>query len=434
MSEYIEHEDAPVSFVSKRTLAAKNQKAHVNYLKKKKNRVNNATDQKTMPTANQYRVSETDEDIESIIESVSSTLSKDFKPKWHMDMSDLKEIPLAKNTILSYKKDKYCKFLSHIRYGDNIDGSIFLDKSIGKVHSVVGVVSVETKNNGQKWIQALEVTRPYQGYGLSEVFLRYAVMHYGARFLSVNKKNEIALKVYKDFGFKEYYSDDTMIYMKYDMDSIHEITSILEAVSKEMIPIFIVNSWTNTFGGKVIRTVTKSTYTHSAISLDTSLTKLYSFNADNKLNKFGGVSIESIEDYVKVYDKCLINVKCLFVKPSDYQIIKNMMDYMVTHQDETTYGYLDLFNILFGRVKQMSDHAMSMVCSQFVSYVLSRAEIDILGGKSPNLVTPKDLVLTSNPKVYLLYDGLAKEYDKKKIDRIFRKLKQKAVLIKECSL
>ena len=81
----------------------------------------------------------------------------------------------------------------------------------------------------------------------------------------------------------------------------------------------------------------------------------------------------------------------------------------------------------------MSDHAMSMVCSQFVSYVLSRANIEILS-KSPNLVTPKDLAFMSNPKVYSLYEGLAKEYNKKKIDRIFRKLKQKAVLIKECSL
>lgn len=442
MSEYIEHEDAPVSFVSKRTLAAKNQRAHVNYLKKKKNKVNNATDQKSMPTANQYGVSEEIEDIDFIVESVSSALSKDFKPKGKMNLADLKEVPLCKNTILSYKKDKYCKFLSHVRYGDNIDGSIFLDKSVGKSHAVVGVISVETKNNGQKWIQALEITKPYQGYGLSKALVNYAVMHYGARFLSVNKKNEIAIKVYKDCGFEVYYDNDYMYFMKFTKhpnDAFNSIifgeqVSILEAVSKEMIPIFIVNSWTNTFGGKVIRTVTKSTYTHSAISLDTSLTKLYSFNADNKLNKFGGVSIESIEDYVKVYDKCLINVKCLFVKPSDYQIIKNVMDYMVTHQNETTYGYLDLFNILFGRVKQMSDNAMSMVCSQFVSYVLSRAEIDILGGKSPNLVTPKDLVLTSSPKVYLLYDGLAKEYDKKKIDRIFRKLKQKAVLIKECSL
>lgn len=438
MGEYINHEDgSPVSFVSKKTLAAKNQKAHLTYLKKKKNKINNATHQSEMPAANQIGVSE--ENIRDIVEAVTSHLSTNYEPKGHMDFCDLKEIPLCKNTILSYKKDKYCKFLSHIRYGDNIDGCIFLDRTIGKTHSVVGVIAVETKNNGQKWIQALEITKPYQGYGLSKAFVNYAIMHYGARYLSVNKKNEIAIKVYEDCGFKKYYEDDYMIYMKYAHNKplideiIGEQVSILEAVQKDMVPIFIVNSWTNTLGGKVIRTVTKSTYTHSAIALDTSLTKLYSFNADNKLNKFGGVSLESIDEYIKVYDKCLINVRCLFVKQSDYQIIKNVMDYMISHQNETTYGYLDLFNILFNRVKQMSDHAMSMVCSQFVSYVLSRANIEILS-KSPNLVTPKDLAFMSNPKVYLLYEGLAKEYNKKKIDRIFRKLKQKAVLIKECSL
>lgn len=439
MGDYINHEDgSPVSFVSKKTLAAKDQKAHLKYLKKKKNKINNATQQSEMPVANQIGVSE--ENIRDIVEAVTSHLSTNYKSKGHMDFCDLKEIPLCKNTILSYKKDKYCKFLSHIRYGDNIDGCIFLDRTIGKTHSVVGVIAVETKNNGRKWIQALEITKPYQGYGLSKAFVNYAMIHYGARYLSVNKKNEIAIKVYEDCGFEKYYEDEYMIYMKYaykrpllDQILLGEQVSLLEAVKRDMIPIFIVNSWTNTLGGKVIRTVTKSTYTHSAISLDTSLTKLYSFNADNKLNKFGGVSLESIDEYIKVYDKCLINVKCLFVKPSDYQVIKNVMDYMVTHQDKTTYDYLDLFNILFGRAKEMTDKAMSMVCSQFVSYALSRAEIDLIG-KAPNLTTPKDLVMTSNPKVYLLYEGLAKEYDKKKIDRIFRKLKQKAVLIKECSL
>ena len=106
---------------------------------------------------------------------------------------------------------------------------------------------------------------------------------------------------------------------------------------------------------------------------------------------------------------------------------------MIKHQDNTTYGYMNYFNIIFGRVKEMGDNAMYMVCSQFVSYILSRADIKLMD-KSANLTAPKDLVTTHNPRVYLLYDGLGREYDKKKIDRIFRKLKQKAVLIKECSL
>lgn len=416
-------EDAPKGFVSKKHLPPKDQKAHLKYLKKKKNKVNNATAQHEIPDYNQMSIRE-------VVESVVSTLKSDYQPKGKKHITDFKDIPISKNTILSYKKD--CKMLSHIRYGKNIDGCILVDGT-----KVVGVISVEEKNNGQKWIQALEITKPYQGYGLSKPLLYEAVAHYGARYLSVNKDNHVAIHVYENAGFKEYESTDTMLFMKIEPSDIKLTTtneySLLEMVSKNTKPIFIVNSWTNTPAGKIIRIATRSTYTHSAISFNTSLEELYSFNADNKANAFGGVSLESLSSYIKYYNDCLINVECIFVKESDFVIIQNVLDHMVKHQDSTTYGYMNLFNILFGRVKDMGDNAMSMVCSQFVSYILSRADIQLMD-KSANLTTPKDLVTTHNPKVYLLYEGLGREYDKKKIDRIFRKLRQKALLIKECSL
>lgn len=412
-------EEAPKSFVSRKSLPSKNQRAHVKYLKKKKNRINNATSQGELPKFNQ------------IGESVVSTLKSDYRPKGKKYISEFKDIPISKSTILSYKKD--CKFLSHIRYGKNIDGCILVDGN-----NVVGVISIEEKNNGQKWLQALEVTKPYQGYGLSKQLLYKAVAHYGARYLSVNKDNHVAVSIYEKAGFKEYEYTDTMLFMKIEPDNINlrSVTneiSLLEAISRKMKPVFIVNSWTNTPAGKLIRTYTRSTYTHSAIAFDTSLETLYTFNADNKVNKLGGVSIESLSSYINYYDKCRINVECIFVKESDFLIIQDVLDHMVKIQDKTTYDFLNILNILFGRVKEMGDNATSMVCSQFVSYILHKADIKLVD-KADNLITPKDLVTIQNPKVYLLYDGLGKEYDKKKIDRIFRKLEQKALLIKECSL
>lgn len=417
----IVYEDTPKGFVSKNQLHAKNQRAHLKYLKKKKNKVNNATAQNELPEYNKISIKE-------VTESVVSTLQSDYKPKGEKHITDFKDIPLAKITILSYKKD--CKMLSHIRYGKNIDGCILVDGT-----KVVGVISIEEKNNGQKWLQALEVTKPYRGYGLSKQLLYEAVVHYGARYLSVNKDNHVAISIYEKAGFEEYEHTDTMVFMKIEPSNIKPTNeySLLEMVSKNAKPIFIVNSYTHTPAGRIIKAYTKSKYTHSAISLDTSLERLYSFNADNNSNVFGGVSLESLSSYINYYKDTLINVECIFVKESDYLIVKNTLDYMIKHQDNTTYGYMNYFNIIFGRVKEMGDNAMYMVCSQFVSYILSRADIKLMD-KSANLTAPKDLVTTHNPRVYLLYDGLGREYDKKKIDRIFRKLKQKAVLIKECSL
>lgn len=199
---------------------------------------------------------------------------------------------------------------------------------------------------------------------------------------------------------------------------------------RDIKPIFIVTSWTNTPAGKVIRTYTRSIYTHAAISLDTSLEKLYTFNADNKLNKLGGFSIESIKDYISYYKNTRIKVNCFFVKLREFHIIQDALDKMIKNQKSTTYDYKNIFNVILNRVKTTSDDAMSMICSQFCEFIVHLADIQLVN-KSDNLVTPKDLANISNPKIYNIFEGLAIDYNKTKIDRIFRKLRSKAEPIKE---
>lgn len=418
----IKEDGAPIGFVNKKELPAKNQKAHLKYLKKKKNKINNASDQKALPDYNNIsNASESSIHIPVISESVISSIDKDYKSKGTKYISDFKDIPICKLTIDNYKKD--CNSLSHIRYGDNIDGCILLDDI-----NVVGYIAVETKNNGQKWIQALEVTESYRGYKLSAQLLNLAIKHFGANYLSVNRDNQIAIKLYNDNGFIEYESNNTMIFMKRNI--LIKERSLLESITDDMKPIFIVNSFTNTAFGKVITVWTHSEYSHTAMSFDTGLQDLYSFNAYNGVRKLGGISKETIDSYIKVYKDATINVRCVFVKDSDLETVQKVLDKMMTEKTNTTYGYGNIFNILLGKAKEMSDDAMSMVCSQFVAYILRRADINIMD-KSINLITPSDFATVNNPRMYLLYSGLAREYDKKKIDRVFRKLKSKALLIKE---
>ena len=207
--------------------------------------------------------------------------------------------------------------------------------------------------------------------------------------------------------------------------------SIEEAVKSQRVkPIFIVTSYTNTAFGKAIKTFTHSQYTHAAIAFDTSLEELYSFNADPKYSSNGykgGISKESLSSYIDSYDKTIIKVNCIFLKPSDFDKVKETLDKLIENKEDTSYGYLNILNILIGRAK---DTGMAMVCSQFVSYILSTADIRLLD-KPDNIVTPKDLSTITNPRVYKIFEGYAKDYEKKRMDRIFRKLKTKALLIKE---
>lgn len=209
-----------------------------------------------------------------------------------------------------------------------------------------------------------------------------------------------------------------------------EIELLCEASDDNKKPIFIVTSYTNTNFGKVITTYTHAKYSHASLSFDSSLKHLYSFNANNGTRKLGGISLESIDGYIETYQDASISVSCIFVKEDDFEKIQNVLNKMLENKNHTMYGYSNLLNIIFKRSKEMSSDAMSMVCSQFVAYILSRADIHVVD-KSDNLVTPKDLANISNPKVYKLYEGYARMYDQKKIDRIFRKLRKKAEYIKE---
>ena len=134
--------------------------------------------------------------------SVNSKLDKEFNSKEHLELDSFKSVRITKTQIDKYKELKHCK-------SENCEGFIWLDGD-----KVICYVNVETKDNDEKWIQALEVMKDYQGKGIANQLLYVATSNLGARYLSVNKKNEIAIKLYKDYGFKIYDETDIMYFMK----------------------------------------------------------------------------------------------------------------------------------------------------------------------------------------------------------------------------
>ena len=146
-------------------------------------------------------------------EGVSSVLNKNHKQKGSKKLSFFKKVSISENVISKYKEDY--KFLSHIKTDKNCKGYLFFyDKEL------VAVLSVEYKENGENWIQAIEIVKKYQGYGLSEQLLDMALKEFNATYLSVNKNNEIAIYIYKKKGFVVYKETDTMYFMR--LSSIKE--------------------------------------------------------------------------------------------------------------------------------------------------------------------------------------------------------------------
>lgn len=207
-----------------------------------------------------------------------------------------------------------------------------------------------------------------------------------------------------------------------DQDSIDFFTEAAKEMKNDKYPVFIVNSHIGTTFGKVISVFTRSEYAHSSIGLDSSLENMFSFNKE-------GFVRESISWFKQFNENGHLQVNCIFVRKNDLEKIRERLEYLWSNKDKTKYSLENILNIVFHRPMETARDATSMVCSQFVTWVLSFADIRLLD-KSINLITPKDLASIQSPKIYRLYEGTVGGYDKKKIDRIFRKLKEKAELVK----
>ena len=165
-----------------------------------------------------------------IRESVSS-LDSSYKPKGKKNLSAFKRIHITETIIDKYKKEY--PLLKHVRCKDTkeyvCDGYIWFDNN--ELVAMVG--SCEYIDDKTKWVVSLEITRNYRGYGLSKQILDYAVKTMHCKYLSVNKNNEVAKKVYEDYGFKVYTESDSMYYMTIDKN-INKSTVVKESSDDDL--------------------------------------------------------------------------------------------------------------------------------------------------------------------------------------------------------
>lgn len=129
-----------------------------------------------------------------LLETVmKSSLDKNKKSKKIVALSSFARKPLTE-TIVTKFKDRY-KNMRHIDISDDIKHCWF-DKS-----ELVAYLILNHEDDGKLWITALEVTPPYRGLHLGDQILDVAIKE-GANALAVAKDNEVAIRMYKNKGFK----------------------------------------------------------------------------------------------------------------------------------------------------------------------------------------------------------------------------------------
>ena len=149
-----------------------------------------------------------------MFENISSGAESDYQSKKDISLSKFSKMRLNDAVVQVYKQS-YPR-LSHIRINNKTKGYVWLDGE-----DLVAMVNTEEKKDDEIWIQALEVFSSYRGHGLSKQVLDVACKDLHATHLSVNKQNELAIKVYKKYGFVKYDETESMLMMS-TKDSINE--------------------------------------------------------------------------------------------------------------------------------------------------------------------------------------------------------------------
>lgn len=106
------------------------------------------------------------------------------------------DINKNKQEAIKYLKQKRSKYIDYI---DNYDGEIIIDQDTDKLAGQVFVGKSGTRDSS--FITGLEVYKPYKNKGLGSKLLDDAVKKYHGVDLTVYKDNEVAIRMYKKYGF-----------------------------------------------------------------------------------------------------------------------------------------------------------------------------------------------------------------------------------------
>lgn len=212
--------------------------------------------------------------------------------------------------------------------------------------------------------------------------------------------------------------NESTIESSYDYINIEE-----SKANKKSYPVSLIFVSGNSLLGKTIKKVLSIDYSHAAISLDSDLNRIYSFN---NRHGFDGLAYESLKQYLKDgVDK--IAVYTFFVSKDRYSALEKNLDYYSLFRNKTSYSVENLLSMPLNIPVQFN---MKMVCSQFVDRLLKISDIDITNKKS-SLVTPKDMYTSAvnNSNIFEIYTGPVKDMNIKAIERKIKSIQNKSTTV-----
>ena len=100
-----------------------------------------------------------------------------------------------------------CENLKNIKLSSTIGGEIVVDGN-----NVVGYYITETMENCV-WLQHIEISKKYRGSNLGNQLFARAIRRGKITNLSVEIENEIAIRMFMNYGFQEYTRNAITLFM-----------------------------------------------------------------------------------------------------------------------------------------------------------------------------------------------------------------------------
>ena len=163
-----------------------------------------------------------------------------------------------------------------------------------------------------------------------------------------------------------------------------------EILSSREDKIYIVVTQTGTILSRMLKAITRASYNHVSLTLDPTLTAIYSFGRKNPYNPFiGGFVLESPHfGTFRRFSETEAVVLEISVTEEQKRLIEERLAEMYTNRHDYTYNTLGL---LLASLKICYQPERSYYCSEFVRDIL----------KEFNVVSPTDLPSIPEPIQFL---------------------------------
>ena len=244
-----------------------------------------------------------------------------------------------------------------------------------------------------------------------------------ARDKQVNYLNEIYN--FKFINLSNYTTSD-IIDESVHFDNIYDPAE----TKMKLYPVFIAMVYNKSLHGELIKKITNSQYSHVGIALDSSLDNIYSFTYHNNITRDDGFGSDTIRYWLNRDKNSKLAVAVIFVDTETYKKLKRNLKWFENNKDKTKYNFKNAIDILLNKVTDLKN-GFAFMCSNFVDMILRMCNIELID-KSNNLVVPGDFYkITRNPKIFLLYEGLTRNYKAKDMNKKIRALYHRNVVFKK---